>query len=117
MLQQSNYTLQIGQFQKKLRREPRSGKVGLLGELNCPCFELASGGRTVQVWYDLMVENDGTERPAVNGEGINNGDRVVVTGELKGEGGTHYSKGDFWATAIVVSWTQYKTSLSLPHTR
>jgi hypothetical protein len=79
-------------------------------------FELASGGRTVQVWYDLMVENDGTERPAVNGEGINNGDRVVVTGELKGEGGTHYSKGDFWATAIVISWTQYKTSLSLPHT-
>jgi len=78
-----------------------SGEVSLLWELNCPCFELTSGGRTVQVWYGLMVENDGTERPAVDVEGINNGDRVIVTGELKGEGGTHYSKGDFWAAAIV----------------
>ena len=78
------------------------GKVSLLGELFCPCFELTSGGQIVQVWYGLMVENGGTERPAVSVEGINNGDRVIVTGELKGEGGIHYSKGDFWANAIVV---------------
>ena len=77
------------------------GEVGLLGELNCPCFELTSGGQTVQVWYDLMVENDGTERPGVSVEGISNGDRIIVTGELKDKGGTYYSKGDFWATAIV----------------
>jgi hypothetical protein len=31
---------------------------------------------------------------------FNNGDKVIVIGELKGEGGTHYSKGDFWATDI-----------------
>ena len=79
------------------------GKVSLLGGLFCPCFELTSGGQKVQVWYDLMVDNDGRERPAISVEGINNGDRVVVTGELKGEGGTHYSKGDFWATAIVIT--------------
>jgi hypothetical protein len=78
------------------------GEVGLLGELFCPCFELTSGGQTVQVWYDLMVENDGTERPAVNVKGINNGDGIIVTGELKGEGETYYSKGDFWASVIVV---------------
>lgn len=78
------------------------GTVGLLGELNCPCFELTSGGQTVMVWYDLMVENDGTQRPTVNVVGINNGDRIIVTGELKGEGGTYYSKDDFWAIAIVV---------------
>jgi len=78
------------------------GEVGLLGELFCPCFELLSGGQTVQVWYDLMVENDGTERPAVNVKGINNGDRIIVAGELKGEGGTYYSKDDFWASVIVV---------------
>ena len=76
------------------------GTVGLLGELFCPCFELASGGQKVQVWYGLMVDNDGTERSAVSVEGINNGDKVIVTGELKGEGGTHYSKGDFWAIDI-----------------
>ncbi len=78
------------------------GDVSLLGQLNCPCFELKSGGATVQVWYDLMVENDGRQRPSVSIEGINNGDRIVVTGELKGEGGAHYLKGDFWATVIVV---------------
>ena len=56
----------------------------------------------MQVWYDLMVENDGLQRPSVNIQGINNSDRITVTGELKGEGGTYYSKGDFWATVIVV---------------
>ena len=78
------------------------GDVSLLGQLNCPCFELKSGGSTVQVWYDLMVENNGRQRPSVNIQGINNGDKIVVTGELKGEGGAHYVKGDFWATVIVL---------------
>jgi len=79
------------------------GEVGLLGELFCPCFELTSDGQTLQVWYDLMVENDGTEKPAVDVEGIKNGDKVIVTGELKGEGGTHYSQDDFWAIFIVAT--------------
>lgn len=78
------------------------GTVGRLGELPCPCFELSSNGEKVTIWYDSMVENEGTEEPAVDIEGIKNGDEVVVCGKLKGEGGTHYSKGDFWATAIVV---------------
>ena len=77
------------------------GTVGLLGELLCPCFELNSGGQSLQVWYGLMVENDGTERPTVDVSGIGNGDTVIVTGELKGAGGTHYSQGDFWLTGIV----------------
>jgi len=76
------------------------GDVSMLGELLCPCFELTSGGQKVQGWYDLMVENDGTERPPANMHEFNNGDKVIVIGELKGEGGTHYSKGDFWATDI-----------------
>ena len=76
------------------------GELSLLGELFCPCFELTSGEATVEVWYDLMAENDGTQRPLVDVTGINNGDSVIVTGELKGEGGTHYSKGDFWAKSI-----------------
>jgi len=56
----------------------------------------------VQVWYDTIVENDGTVRPAVSVEGMRNGDKVIVTGELKGEGGIHYSKDDFWAKLIAI---------------
>ena len=78
------------------------GRVDGLGELMCSCFYLISGGKSVQVWYDTMVENDGTVRPAVSVEGIRNGDKVIVTGELKGEGGIHYSKDDFWAKSIAV---------------
>jgi hypothetical protein len=75
------------------------GEVSLLGQLNCPCFELTSGGQGVQVWYDLMVEDDGTERPAASIEGIDNGDSVVAVGELK-TAGQHRSLNDFWAATI-----------------
>ena len=56
----------------------------------------------MQVWYDTMVENDGTLRPAVSIKGIRNGDKVIVTGELMGEGGTRYSKDDFWVKSITI---------------
>lgn len=75
------------------------GEVSLLGELFCPCFELTSGGGTILVWYGLLVEDDGTEWPAVSVEGIHNGDQVIVTGELKTEG-THRSHNDLWASRI-----------------
>lgn len=75
------------------------GQVSLLGELFCPCFELTSGGKKVLVWYGLMVEDDGTERPAVSIEGIQNGDQAIVTGELK-TAGVHRSLNDFWASKI-----------------
>jgi len=80
------------------------GRVDGLGELACLCFFLISGRESVQVWYDTMVENDGTERPAVSVQGIRNGDMVIVTGELKGEGGIHYSKEDFWAKSITLPY-------------
>jgi hypothetical protein len=75
------------------------GEVSLLGELLCPCFELTSGEKAVHIWYGLMVEDDGTERPAVSVEGIENGDTIVVTGELK-TAGVHASLNDFWAGNI-----------------
>ena len=78
------------------------GVVSGLGEFFCPCFELTSGGKTVLVWYDMMVENDGTVRPAASKHEFGNGDRVIMIGELRGEGGKHYSKGDFWATDITI---------------
>jgi hypothetical protein len=75
------------------------GRVGALGELLCPCFILSSGGDGLDVWYDLMVEEDGTVRPEVSVEGIENGDTVVVTGELQSSSGTEPSQ-TFWATHI-----------------
>ena len=78
------------------------GEVKGIGELACTCFPLASGGETILVWYDTMVENNGTLRPAVNVKGIDKGDEIIVTGELKGEGGIHYSKDAFWAKSITL---------------
>lgn len=75
------------------------GEVSLLGELLCPCFELTSDGEKVLVWYGLMVEDSGIARAPVSVEGIENGDWVIVTGELKTEG-KHRSLNDFWATNI-----------------
>jgi hypothetical protein len=76
-----------------------AGEVSLLGELLCPCFELTSGGGTVMVWFDLMLDSDET-RPAVSVAGIANGDTVVVTGALRDPGIAQAEKLEFWATAI-----------------
>jgi len=75
------------------------GTVSKLGELFCSCFILTSGGEELVIFYDTMVEDDGTERPAVDIGGIKNGDRIVVTGELKTEG-VHRAQDDFWAATI-----------------
>jgi len=75
------------------------GQVSLLGELFCPCFELTFGGKSIQVWYDLMVGDGEKQRPAVSMEGINNGDWVTVTGELQSIGNPP-SPGNFWASSI-----------------
>jgi hypothetical protein len=75
------------------------GQVSLLGELFCPCFELSSGGQTLEVWYDLMTYDDGATWPPVRVDGIANGDWVTVTGELK-TAGQHRGENDFWARAI-----------------
>jgi hypothetical protein len=74
------------------------GQVSLLGELFCPCFELTSGERTVQVWYDLMEDGD-KRRPPVSVAGIQNGDWVTVTGALQSTGDPP-SPGNFWASSI-----------------
>jgi hypothetical protein len=75
------------------------GQVSALGELFCPCFALTSGGESVDVWYDLMSEGPGTEWPAVNVEGIDNGDQVVVVGQLRPSDGLLASR-TFWASRI-----------------
>jgi hypothetical protein len=77
------------------------GKVSALRELACTCFFLESDRESVHVWYDTMVEDGGTLRPSVSVEEIENGDWVIITGELK-SGGDHYSLNDFWLSQIEV---------------
>jgi len=72
------------------------GKVNLLGELQCPCFTLISGGKEIEVWYDLMSEG-GKDWPTADTSGIENGDWVVVSGELKKQSP---GKVVFWALKI-----------------
>jgi hypothetical protein len=55
------------------------GKVSLLGEIKCPCFELTSGKESVLVWYAWYEDDLST----VSVQDIENGDQVIVTGELK----------------------------------
>ena len=74
------------------------GQVSLLGDLFCPCFELTSEGKTIQVWHDLMEDGD-KRRPAVSVEGLNNGDWVTVAGELQSIGNPP-SPGNFWVSSI-----------------
>jgi hypothetical protein len=77
------------------------GEVSALRELMCTCFFLRSGEENLHVWYDTMVEDNGTRRPSVIVDEIDNGDWVIVTGKLK-SGGDHYSLNDFWASSIDV---------------
>lgn len=74
------------------------GRVSDLGELLCPCFTLTSDKKSIGVWYDLMVESGGQPRPPVDVSGIENGDQVVVTGELRRPGSGPPT--DFWASKI-----------------
>jgi hypothetical protein len=75
------------------------GKVDIIGKVLSPYFELGSGGKTIKVWYTMMIENDGTPRKPVKAEGISNGSWVIVTGELKKEG-KYRALNDFWASKI-----------------
>ena len=75
------------------------GIVNHLGQLFCPCFTLYSDRKTLNVQYDMMWEDDGTKRPAVSVEGIENGNWVIVTGELRSSTGTAPST-TFWASNI-----------------
>ena len=75
------------------------GKVDIVGKVLSPYFELGSGGKTIKVWYNMMIENNGTPRKPVKAEGISNGSWVFVTGELKKEG-KYRALNDFWASRI-----------------
>ena len=77
------------------------GEVSALRELACTCFFLQSEDGNIHVWYDTMVEDNGNVRSSVSVDEINNGDWVVVVGEIK-SGGIHYSANDFWLSQIEI---------------
>lgn len=77
------------------------GKVSALRELACTCFFLQSEGGNLNVWYDMMAEEDGSPTPPtrtpVDVTEIENGDWIIVTGELKFFEDRKVHK-DFWVT-------------------
>jgi len=75
------------------------GEIQDLGDLLCPCFTLRSGDAPLAVWYDLMIDDDGTQWPGVDVSGVENGDHVVVTGELR-RPGTAQAQQNFWSVSI-----------------
>jgi hypothetical protein len=81
------------------------GQVTGLGEFECKCFALKSGDAQIYVWFDMMVEEDGSHTPPtrtpVDVEGIENDDWVVVTGELKYFEDFKVHK-DFWLTEFEI---------------
>jgi hypothetical protein len=81
------------------------GQVTGLGEFKCKCFALNSGDAQIYVWFDMMVEEDGSPTPPtrtpVNVDGIENGDWIVVSGELKFFEDFKVHK-DFWLTKFEI---------------
>jgi hypothetical protein len=77
------------------------GQVRSLGDLRCPCFELLSGGEdeALEVWYDAMSQDDGTQWAPVSVKGIENGDWVIVMGEFRSDDGSSVGR-TFWSESI-----------------
>ncbi len=60
-----------------------TGKVSMLGELFCPCFQLGEGDEFVEAWYDLMAVDSDEPWSKISVDNIKNGDDVLVTGQLR----------------------------------
>jgi len=74
-----------------------TGEATLLGEFLTKSFVITSGGASIKVWYGDMFEEDGTRWPEVSIEGFENGDKLLVTGELRQTG----EEAVIWAVNIV----------------
>ena len=69
------------------------GRVSGLAEMSCPCFIVISGGERLEVWYNLTAQEP-AKLPS-----IQNGDWVVITGQLK-PGVLGLGSRAFWASHI-----------------
>ena len=79
------------------------GNVSFLHEVMCTCFGLTSGDEALWVWYDTMYDYEtNTQWPAVSVDDIENGDWVIMTGQLQEWWNPEISP-DFWAISITKS--------------
>lgn len=77
------------------------GVVSGLRQSPGPYFTLSSGGRTMKVYYDGMMEDNDVVWEPVHVDGIRDGDEVVVTGQVK-SAGIYRAQYSFFAQAIAV---------------
>jgi len=75
------------------------GTVSKLGYLGVDGFLLTSDSRELTVYYGSMYKDNGGSLPSVNVDGLQNGDRVIVTGELK-SAGKFTVQNSFWSYRI-----------------
>ncbi len=73
------------------------GKIAYLGGLICPCFHLLTNDRQMEIWYD-QIKNEGGPKTPVSIDGLEDGNWVIVTGELKKNSGI--TDNIFWAAKI-----------------
>ncbi len=71
-----------------LRQPDELSPVAVYGEIApgerplCPCFRLQSGGDSMVVWYDLVLEDDSSGSAYSEVRGLDDGDRVIVVGSV-----------------------------------
>jgi hypothetical protein len=75
------------------------GTVSRLDDLGVFAFLLTSDGRELLVFYGSMVKDNGESLPDVSVANIQNGDRVIVAGELK-SAGRYRTQNSFWSYRI-----------------
>jgi len=75
------------------------GTISMLGNVGVEGFLLSSDGRELMVYYGGMIEDNGGAWPSVDASWLKNGDRVVVTGELK-SAGKYRTQNSFWSRSI-----------------
>ena len=82
------------------------GSVSALNELDCPCFYLTSGGKTVAIWYDEYNNSLYISQ-------IRNGDMLGVNGHLD-EASKNTVPPKFVPSAIWVIFPLYESAESPP---
>jgi len=75
------------------------GVISELGIRNSKSFKLSSGGKSINVWYGMMVYDNRKRQPAVDMTGFKNDTVVILTGMLKNKG-KYVQKNDFWIISI-----------------
>jgi hypothetical protein len=76
-----------------------SGVISELGIRNSMSFQFNSGGKSINVWYGMMVNDDRKAEPTVDISKFKNKTFVLITGKLKNKG-KYVLKNHFWISSI-----------------